>query len=300
VNMSNFNNPSLPRKATGGIKARSESGEFSRNWWARRWIEAMERLVLRARLQRGQRYARMGQVLSLEENKGGVVAMVQGSRARPYKVTLQINPLSPPQWEKVIDVLSGEAIFAAQLLAGEMPGNIEDAFSAAGISLFPTHMGDLKTSCTCPDWANPCKHVAAVHYILGDRFDEDPFLIFRLRGMTQTQIMDSLRRRRSGEAPSPSVVEEDNTPETESFPRLRETMDCYWEIPGDLDTFGVSVKPPTIPLPILKRLGEADFAHPIPMEELVGDAYQTISQFALAMAFAGVDIEIPPVEDEET
>jgi uncharacterized Zn finger protein len=290
--------PSKPRKARGGIRARSENGEFARNWWAQRWIEAMERLVRKPRLQRGQRYARMGQVLSMEEMHHSILARVQGSRAKPYKVTIEVTPLSDRQWEKVLDVLSGQAIFAAQLLAGEMPAQIDGAFAAAGVSLFPNRAGDLKTACSCPDWANPCKHVAAVHYILGDRFDEDPFLLFRLRGRTQEQILEGLRKRRTKGAEQPVEELEEEEPAQESIPALEETLDYFWETASDLDSFAVNVKPPAFSLPILKRLGEPDFPGQIPLEEVLGDAYHTISQFALAIAFAGVEGESVPVEED--
>jgi uncharacterized Zn finger protein len=290
--------PSKPRKARGGIRARSENGEFARNWWAQRWIEAMERLVRKPRLQRGQRYARMGQVLSMEETRHGINARVQGSRAKPYKVTIEVAPLSDRQWEKVLDVLSGQAIFAAQLLAGEMPAQIDGAFASAGVSLFPHRAGDLKTACSCPDWANPCKHVAAVHYILGDRFDEDPFLLFRLRGRTQEQILEGLRKRRSNGAEAHIEELEEEELAEENIPALEETLDYFWETASDLDTFGVNVKPPAFPLPILKRLGEPDFPGQIPLEEVLGDAYHTISQFALAIAFAGVEGESALPEEE--
>ncbi|HCU91834.1 MAG TPA: hypothetical protein DHU96_03495 [Actinobacteria bacterium] len=188
--------PTRPIEVDDGIKARSQRGAFAKNWWATRWIQAMERLVDSRRLARGRSYARKGQVRSIEESEGGIRARVQGSRPNPYKVTIQVSPLTDAQWEKVIDALAEQAIFTAQLLAGEMPHGIEQAFQAAGVSLFPDKGGDLATDCSCPDWSNPCKHVAAAHYILGERFDEDPFLLFRLRGRTQEQILRALRQRR--------------------------------------------------------------------------------------------------------
>lgn len=296
--MNNYNNPSLPRKASGGIRARSESGEFARNWWAQRWIEAMERLVMRARLQRGQTYARMGQVLSMEETRNGVIAYVQGSRSKPYRVTIQVNPLNDRQWERLLDVLSQQAIFAAQLLAGEMPDQIEEAFHITGVSLFPTHLGDLKTECNCPDWANPCKHIAAAHYILGDRFDEDPFLLFRLRGRTQEQVIHGLLKRRAGNLTEISVEDEEAPEHEERLPALRECMDNFWNLSGSLEPLSIHVKPPEIQYPILKRLGRADFSEPIPIDELLGDAYDRVSQFALAIAFAGFDVGTAASEEE--
>ena len=191
--------PTKPKEAKDGIKARSKRGSFAKNWWAQRWIAALERLVDSGRLSRGRSYARKGQVLSIEETKDGIAARVQGSRKTPYKVNIQIKSLTDAEWDKVFDAMAEQAIFTAQLLAGEMPQDIEQAFEAAKVSLFPAKRGDLKTDCSCPDYANPCKHVAATHYILGERFDEDPFLIFRLRGRTQEQVMQALRERRAGD-----------------------------------------------------------------------------------------------------
>jgi len=181
--------PSQPRETKEGIKAKSKRGQFAQNWWANRWIKSLEKLLDSGRLRRGRTYARKGQVLSIEETKNGIKANVQGSRRTPYKVTLELDHFSDKQWDKVIDALAEQAIFTAQLLAGEMPEEIEDAFHLAGVSLFPKAEVELMTECSCPDYANPCKHVASVHFILGEQFDEDPFLLFRLRGRSQEQIM---------------------------------------------------------------------------------------------------------------
>ena len=283
-----------PRKARGGIKARSERGTFAKNWWARRWIEAMERLVPVARLDRGRYYAREGQVLSVDEIKNGVAARVQGSRAKPYLVTIRMRPLSNEQWKKVLDVLADRAIFAAQLLAGEMPANIEDAFAAAGVSLFPNRSGDLMSECNCPDWANPCKHVAATHYILGERFDEDPFLLFRLRGRTQEAILNGLRQRRSGStAVEPELMAESRI---EYVPPLEAEMDHFWEMGSGLQSFSVQVRPPAIHVPQLQRLGEPELPTQLTVKGELEDAYDAISQFALMVAYG--DFGAPASEDE--
>jgi uncharacterized Zn finger protein len=285
-NKNNYHPPSVPRKARGGIKAHSsEGGEFGKNWWAKRWLLAMERLMDGARLQRGRRYARMGQVLSMNESNGGLVARVQGSRPAPYKVTIRLEPLSDEQWEKVLDVLVERAIFSAQLLAGEMPANIEEIFSAAEVSLFPTRGGDLLTECSCPDWANPCKHIAATHYILGDRFDEDPFLLFRMRGRSQEQILQALRQRRAGQE---EPEEEQPHPQEEPHP-LEEGMLNFWGMGHSIDNFAVNVQAPMIPLPLLQRLGEPDFARQHPLQTILKPAYEAISQAALIVAFSDLN-----------
>jgi len=276
-----FYEPTRPVKSGEGIKANSQRGAFAKNWWAERWIQAMERLMDTGRLYRGRTYARKGQVLSIKETMGGIEARVQGSRTTPYKVNIQVTPLSDRQWQVVLDALAEQALFAAQLLAGEMPADIEEAFQAAGVSLFPEQAGDLETRCSCPDWANPCKHVAATHYILGERFDEDPFLLFRLRGRSQEQVLAGLRQRRAG------LVEEEQeeAEEIDEFTPLEDSLDGFWDLGQPLDSINVEIKAPAIEMPLLKRLGDPDFV-PLPgLSALLGPAYRAISQAALAAAF---------------
>jgi uncharacterized Zn finger protein len=272
--------PTKPKEVKDGIKARSKRGVFAQNWWAQRWIAALERLVDSGRLSRGRTYARKGQVISIDETKDGIKARVQGSRKTPYKVSIQISPLKDAEWGKVFDALAEQAIFTAQLLAGEMPQEIESAFEAARVSLFPSRRGDLVTDCSCPDYANPCKHVAAAHYILGERFDEDPFLIFRLRGKTQEQVMAALRERRAGD-----VEFEEEVEEPEVIIPLDEQIAQFWDFSAPLDGFSVSIRPPTIEMPLLKRLGEASFVPKPGMESLLKSAYQQISKRAIEMAY---------------
>ena len=181
--------PSRPREAKGGIKAQSTRGGFGESWWARRWVEVLEDLDLGARLARGRSYARRGQVLSIDVEKGAVTAKVQGSRAQPYRVEIRVERLWGSDWEKLTSALLQRPVFAAKLLAGQMPENIEDVFTDVGLSLFPDSSDDLETDCSCPDWSNPCKHVAAVYLLLGEEFDRDPFLIFKLRGAEREELV---------------------------------------------------------------------------------------------------------------
>jgi uncharacterized Zn finger protein len=266
-----------------GIKARSQRGNFAKNWWAVRWIKSLERLVDSGRLSRGRTYARKGQVLGIEESKDGIRAQVQGSRRKPYKVRIELTNLSDAQWERVIDALSEQAIFAAQLLAGEMPQDIELVFETAGVSLFPSRQDELMTECSCPDWANPCKHVAAVHYILGELFDEDPFLLFRLRGRTQEQILESLRARRADSADTEDD-ESEAEQEEEPFVPLTTSIADFWELGQPLNPFTTSIKPPAAELSLLKRLGQPSFLDDDVLKTL-GPAYRAITQTAIAAAF---------------
>lgn len=190
--------PSTPRKAKGGIKAQSKRGAFGTRWWSRRWVEVLEGFHIAARLARGRTYARQGQVTDIRIGEGRVTAQVQGSRPAPYTVTIKVRTLSAAQWKKVGGILAREALHAAKLLGGEIPEDIESAFAEAGHTLFPSTVRDLVTDCSCPDWSNPCKHIAAVYYLLGEEFDRDPFLIFQLRGMSRSGLLDLLHERAGG------------------------------------------------------------------------------------------------------
>ncbi|NGX42838.1 MAG: hypothetical protein K940chlam7_01126 [Chlamydiae bacterium] len=185
---------STPKKVKGGIKAQSKKGEFAQKWWAKRWISALETFHDTARLGRGRTYARRGQVLSIDIRTGKVEAKVQGSRARPYRVVIETDTLSEIGWRQVIELLSTRVVYAAKLMSGEMPEDIEEIFEQSNLSLLPRSHEELHTDCSCPDWSNPCKHVAAVFYLLGEEFDRDPFLIFKLRGMDRGTFIDLLEK----------------------------------------------------------------------------------------------------------
>lgn len=166
--------------------------EFGQNWWAQKWLSVLELFGWDSRLQRGRTYARKGRVLDMQVKSGVLTARVAGSIQPPYKVTVKVKQLTAKEWQKVVSALGERAVFAAQLLSGTMPSNIEEAFDAVGVQLLPEDEQDIVMSCNCPDWANPCKHIAAVYYMLGQQFDQDPFLIFLLRGKSKDQLLKEL------------------------------------------------------------------------------------------------------------
>ena len=184
--------PKPAREVKGGIKAQSKRGAFATSWWGQRWIKVLESFHIGERLNRGRTYARKGQVMDIEIDKGVVRATVQGSRSRPYKVEVRFQLLSQTQWHQIVKELSNRFITMAKLLAGEMPEDMEEVFAQAKLSLFPHKLKDIETDCSCPDWSNPCKHTAAVFYLLGEEFDRDPFLLFKLRGSRREELFDML------------------------------------------------------------------------------------------------------------
>ncbi len=170
---------------------------IAREWWAQRWIDVLEGFGFRQRMARARNYAKEGNVLSLEFTKSSVVAVVQGTAAEPYNVQLQLEAFSDEQWGYVVESLAEQALFSAKLLSGQMPQTIEEVFTANGLSLFPFNQFDIHSNCDCPDPVNPCKHIGAVYYLLGDRFGEDPFVLFQLRGRNKAEIIQALRDRRA-------------------------------------------------------------------------------------------------------
>src|SRR5947209_5948150 len=245
---------SRPRAAKGGIKSQSKRGGFGQSWWAKRWIEVLESFDIGARLSRGRSYARSGQVLSIEVGKGEVEARVQGSRPKPYDVTIGVKVLTAAEWQQVLKALAGQPLFVAKLLAGEMPQDIEQVFREAKLSLFPQKKGDLSTDCSCPDWSNPCKHVAAVYYLLGEQFDRDPFLLFRLRGLDRDELL-----RRLGEiapaaegAPAPGAAEEAPSMPAEPLPA---EAAGFWAVGGLPDDLYGEVRLPAVAAAVPARLG---------------------------------------------
>jgi uncharacterized Zn finger protein len=190
--------PARPIRVEGGIKARSKRGAIGEQWWSRRFIGVLESYGMSGRLARGRSYARAGQVLDFELAQGKITAQVQGSRARPYQVKIGVLPLTTAQWRRVQDRLASQALFRAKLLAGEMPHEIEEVFDECGTPLFPRSAGDLDMRCSCPDWEVPCKHLAAVCYVLAEEFDRDPFGLLAWRGKGREELLAALSQLQGG------------------------------------------------------------------------------------------------------
>lgn len=174
-------------------------------WWVQQWVDLLNSYRFKKRLERGRNYARQGNILSLEFKDSKVFATVQGTANEPYQLSISIERFTDEDWGFVIDTLSQKALYSAQLLAGEMPDSIEAVFTSNGLSLFPFTLADVKSKCSCPDPKNPCKHIAAVYYQLGDSFREDPFVLFQLRGRTKEQILEALRQHRQQNADEKTV-----------------------------------------------------------------------------------------------
>jgi uncharacterized Zn finger protein len=233
--------PARPRRVEGGIRARSKRGAIGEQWWSRRFISVLESYGMSGRLARGRSYARAGQVLDFELSQGKVTARVQGSRVRPYQVRIGVLPLTTAQWRRVMRQLASQALFRAKLLAGEMPHEIEEVFGDCGTPLFPRSAADLEMHCSCPDWGVPCKHLAAVCYVLAEDFDRDPFGLLTWRGKGREELLAALRLIQAAAQPPPGSEDPAGRPGPAAgtgrvsidvqAPALAECLEAFWS-PG--------------------------------------------------------------------
>ncbi len=252
---------------------------FGKTWWAKRWIQTLEQRGWQNRLQRGRSYARNKRVLNVQIHPGQVVAEVQGSHLHPYWVEISIPMLSDEEWERVLDAMASRAVFAAKLLSGEMPENIEEAFESAGVHLFPSEDEEISMFCSCPDWVRPCKHIAATYYVLGEMFDYDPFLLFLLRGRSREQVMDALQSRHALEAAKPEAAQEEHS-------SLVQEMAEFWGDPDRLSGLHIRVESPPVSQAMLLRLGP--YPHPQSaqiVEEVLSRVYTMSTERALRLAY---------------
>jgi uncharacterized Zn finger protein len=229
------------------------NGSYALTWWGQRWITALEALgrTYTNRLPRGRNYARAGAVTNLSVEPGLVTARVIGSRPTPYRVSLHIPTFSEPQWTAATHALARQLRHSAALLNGRMPEDIDETFDVVGLSLFPGAR-DLSTKCSCPDIANPCKHVAAVHYTLAQSFDADPFLLPALRGRSRTALLAAIRAARTGQArpESDAAVHTDG-----GTPISALTAASLFDAVEDLGSIAVHPHEAVAPTAMLSRLG---------------------------------------------
>lgn len=262
-----------PKAVEDGIEAQSKRGNIGEEWWSRRFVDVVESYSISNHIQRGKRYARKGQIVGIDVEDGVVSATVQGSRPDPYKVTIRGNALDEATWGEIEKAMVDRAAFSARLLTGEMPPDIEEVFEACGVSLFPDSYRDMQTNCTCPDAANPCKHLAAVFFILAEQFDEDPFLIFRWRGRSRETLLDDLRELRgeesTGKGEDVSFEQGDDRP-------IGECLGDFWQAGDELAEVLFRSHPDGDGSVTLERLG--DPPNGFDVTEQVSTYYATLTK----------------------
>jgi DNA-binding transcriptional ArsR family regulator len=256
---------------------------FGDTWWGREWIASLERLgrAWSNRLPRGRSYARQGRVKDLQLGAGVVTAGVVGTRRRPYRVEIRLPAFGAEGWRPGLERLANDTLLVIRLLDRELPEEVGARLREAGVDLFPRR-GELSTDCSCPDWANPCKHIAAVHYLLAAALDNDPFLLFRLRGLDRDDLIDALAGEAAGGDGGPVIEEEPDRGGVESG----DGVDVATFIGRDLEPPLLDIDPraPGVELVGLKRLG------PPPrglerLPKLVAPAVRAAGKLALELAW---------------
>lgn len=259
---------SVPLPVTDGLATSKQRGAMASTWWSARFVEILESYGLGARMRRGRRYARAGQVLSLDVRAGMLLAQVQGSRRTPYVVTVASTPPSDVQWRMLEEAFAARVGFVARLLGGEVPADLEDAFRDASVELFPATWSHVDARCNCPDWENPCKHIAAVLYVFADRLDDDPWLLLAWRGRSREQLLEPMLTRGASAVPAGSSPVAPWWPFDERAP-----------LPpgGSVDAASVPVDLPDPPDAVLQRLDALGVdVRGTPVVDLLALAYETV------------------------
>ncbi len=247
--------------------------QFSRTWWGIRFIDALEKITDPGRLGRGRSYARNGKIIEFHLSKGQVQAKVRGSinpyfgvyKEPLYQTTIGITPIPKARWSKVIKSISSKASYVSKLLMNEMPDDIEDAFADLSLNLLPRSRKDFKTDCSCPDWGNPCKHIAGVYYLVAKEFDRDPFLIFKLRGLSKEELQQELAKSPLGEVLLSQLRTEeevDLTPSESYYTKPKEDtaeeadLRAFWAGERKLPQNVEGQSPSTIPAILIRKGGD--------------------------------------------
>jgi uncharacterized Zn finger protein len=244
-----------------------------RTWWGQRFIQALESFTDSARLARGRAYANNDRIRSWQRQGSVVSATIRGN-ANPYygvykepfyKTTIAFQTIDAAQWQQLIQILGSRAAFISRLLLNEVPDNIEDVFQTLKLNLLPYSRQDLKTDCSCPDYANPCKHIAGLYYFIAAQLDRDPFLLFELRGLERGELQKQLRKTPLGQALAAAIGEQDASFDiVDSYftrAKAQPLVPCmtpgdFWHGQRRLPENLPQAAPPTIPALLIKKGGD--------------------------------------------
>lgn len=219
--------------------------KFSRTWWGQKFIAALEPLTDAGRLSRGRSYASGGKIKAFSIQGGTVTAKVRGSinpyfgvyKEPLYTTTIEFQPISAAKWAAAIALIASRASLISRLLLNEIPDSIDDALDILNIHLLPHSHKDFESNCTCPDWSNPCKHIAGVYYLVAAELDRDPFLLFELRGLSRADLLRELAKSPLGQTLSAELQRAQQPPRPilsyyprpEPVPAQVENLRNFWQ-----------------------------------------------------------------------
>jgi uncharacterized Zn finger protein len=244
--------------------------QFSRTWWGKEFIAALEEFTDAGRLSRGRSYANGNKIESFDIKDGTIAAQVRGSvnpyfgvyKEPLYTTTIEIQPISAAKWAAAIALIASKASLISRLLLNEIPNNIEESFATLNLHLLPHSRADFKTYCSCPDYSNPCKHIAGVYYLVAAELDRDPFLLFELRGLSRVALHQELAKSPLGVALSaelaleqaePTLVSSYYTQPTTAEPNAT-TLREFWQ--GNKRLPSLPESTPSVPAILVKKQGD--------------------------------------------
>ncbi|MEM1184086.1 MAG: hypothetical protein AAGI53_03695 [Planctomycetota bacterium] len=273
-----------PKRVRGGVKLKTAEGEAIGNWVSQRIMRVIEAAADGEVLREGLEYARLGQTKKLDITEDGIEASVQGRMTRPYTVTVKLKKFDNAGVERVINAMGEQARYAAKLLSGELPRDIEDLFAPLGLRLLPTEADEFEITCTCREENKPwCKHAVCAAALLAERLATEPLVVFGLRGLPVSELVERLRENRAlaGHGSGPAAIYAPRVPGASDQPAtaLTDVVDRFWDDPSD-QAPALPRSLPEIDKPLLRRLGASPFEARFPLVGLLATCYELIAQSA--------------------
>jgi uncharacterized Zn finger protein len=245
----------------------------SKTWWGKTFVAALEGFMEPGRLSRGRSYSGPNRLKTFELKKGKAIATVRGNvnpyfgvyKEPTYNTTITFQPISAADWKKVIATIGSQANFISKLLLNEIPENIEDCFKPLKLSLLPKGRKDCDSSCSCPDWGDPCKHVAGVYYRIAQEVEKDPFILFELRGISREELQAELSKSSLGQALSDELDRQNELPPPASSrftqPMVQPlpkqvSLKAFWQGEKPLSDVDVPVTQTSVPAVLIKKQGD--------------------------------------------
>ncbi len=278
-----------PRKVRGGVKLKFKAGEDPKSWVTQRILRVAEQAAAGEAYREGLDYAHEGQTKRLTIEGTLCEGVIQGRADKPYKTELRLETFEQREQEQVIGTMAEQVRYAAKLLAGELPSNIEDVFAPLGLRLLPTEVDDISPVCTCADWSEStpwCKHAVCLTAMAAERLGDDPMLVFGLRGMPVDDLVEGLRQRRVVGAglvgPSPVLLPHvPGVTDATSAP-LEESVSSFWDLGDGLEDLDTPIVPPEVSCVLLRRLGQSPFPEGrFPLVGLLATCYDLIGREAI-------------------
>ncbi|MGJ8637672.1 MAG: SWIM zinc finger family protein [Phycisphaerales bacterium] len=277
-----------PRRVRGGVKLKLKPDEQPSSWITQRLLRVAQEGADGQINREGLEYARAGQTKRLVVEGTLCEGIIQGRSDKPYTTELALAQFSAHDQEQIIAAMANQMRYAAKLLAGELPSNIEDVFAPLDLRLFPSEPEDLTPTCSCPDWTKEqpwCKHAVCLTALLAERLGNEPMEVFGLHGMPGQELIDGLRQRRAigvqGPGPAPVLVPHIQGVSDMSSPPLEDQIDQFWSVGEELENLDTPIEPPPVNCVLLRRLGPSPFLGNFPLVGLMQTCYELIGESAL-------------------